>query len=296
MARSSRSTAPADFDDAVAAADWAELALLSRSRRRMSRSDLRGAVREASFLPEDELDLAVDFIFREVRRRVSSGGDAYPFTFEGGSMSLRPGPSALAYVFMLCLSRSFLLREERRFQEVDRLFDSLVIDALRAYLGPHAETVRFGWPVSDGRPPDFYTALDWLSARMGLDRGPSKATPDRKDGGVDIVAWMPFVDGGTGFLTLLTQCTIQMDWAPKARDAVADVWAGWVDFGRMPLTCLAVPHVVPRTFDKWDEIRRTVHVLLERVRLTALLRDRALSKSSEINAWVRREIARLADA
>jgi hypothetical protein len=293
MARSSRSAAPPDATDPNAMADWAELTLLSQSSRRMSRAELRSAVREAMMLPDEEVEVAVEFVFREIRRRMERGAAAYPFAVDGGGIRILRAEGALAYVFMLCVSASSLFRAERRQQEVDQLFDSLVLDALRTYMGPTAEVLRFGWPATDGRPTDFYGALDWLSTKMRLDRGASRALPNRKDGGVDVVAWKPFPDGRSGFVSLLAQCTVQMDWTPKATDVISDVWNGWIDFGRMPLTCLAVPHAVPTRFEKWDEIRRTVHFLLERFRLSSLLQNSHLSRKTEIEAWVHREIARL---
>jgi hypothetical protein len=241
-----------------------------------------------------ELDVALEFVLREVGRRRALAREAYPFEEVGGGIELRNADGALPYVFMLCASASPLVRRERRYAEIDGLFDSLVLDALCVYLGQHSRGVRFGFPPSGGRPTGFYDALDWLAARMGLHRGPSRAKPDRKDGGVDVVAWSPFSDGRTGFVTLLAQCTVQLDWTPKARDTIPDVWNGWLDLGKIPMTCLAIPHAIPPVFEKWDEIRRTVHVLLERFRLASLLASKPLTSRAEALAWVKNELARLA--
>lgn len=274
-------------------ADWAELTMLAQGNRRLPRASLRRAIRTATMLQEAEVDLACDFILREVRRRRRLADEAYPFDEVDGGVEVRVVRNALPYTFMLCASASPLLRKEKRYPEVDALFDNLVLDALKVYMGGTARGVRFGWPRSAGAPVNFYKALDWLASQMRVQRGPSTDIPDRKDGGVDIVVWSPFEDRRTGFVTVLAQCTVQLDWTPKAGDTIPDVWNGWLDLGKAPLTCLAIPHVTPPAFDKWDEVRRTVHIVLERFRLASLLAATPITLEAQTRAWVETELRRL---
>ena len=106
-----------------------------------------------------------------------------------------------------------------------------------------------------------------------------------KDGGVDVVVWHPFGDRRSGFVVLLCQCTVAKDWTYKARDIVVDKWNGWIDFGKDPLTAIAVPYALPQTFDQWDELRRTVNIIFDRMRLVELLRVDAFDNLAEIRVW-----------
>lgn len=267
--------------------------MLAQANRRLSRANLRRAIRTATMQQDAEVEVACDFILREVRRRRRLAEGAYPFDEVDGGVEMLAVRNALPYVFMLCASTSPLLRQEKRYAEIDALFDNLVLDALKVYMGGTARGVRFAWPRSDGAPANFYKALDWLASRMGVQRGPSREKPDRKDGGVDIVVWSPFEDRRTGFVTVLAQCTVQFDWTPKAGDTIPDVWNGWLDLGKSPLTCLAIPHVTPPAFEKWDQVRRTVHIVLERFRLASLLAASHLRLEAETRAWVDKELGRL---
>ena len=110
-----------------------------------------------------------------------------------------------------------------------------------------------------------------------------------KDGGVDVVVWHPFRDGRSGFVVILCQCTVAKDWTHKAKDIVDGKWTGWIDFGLPPVTAIAVPFAVPSTFDRWDELRRTVTIVLDRVRLLELIRTEAVADLKAIQEWNRRE-------
>ncbi len=285
---------PADYRDPVAMGDWAELRMLVTGRKRLSRVDIRNAVRQATLSDGDDVELSVESVVREVRARERIGASSYPFVLDGDAIGLKPTASALAYSFLLCASASPLIREQRALAELDVLFDYIVLDALRTYLGNESRGIRFGWPVTGGRPTDFANALDWIAGQMRLERGPAKETGGKKDGGVDVIVWRPFSDARPGFLSILAQCTVQFDWIPKSRDVIGDVWAGWLDFGKMPQTCLAVPFVVPGVFRRWDETRRTVNIILERIRIASLVKDKMLSRRAETRRWVEIQLRALA--
>lgn len=157
--------------------------------------------------------------------------------------------------------------------------------ALTGYLGPGARSVRFAFPSSDGRPPGFPEAVSWLAGLLNLSTGKAIPRPRVKDGGVDVVVWRPFKDGRTGFVVVLCQCTVELNWPPKAKDIVLGNWCGLIDFGLHPLTALAIPFAVPTTFDKWDELRRTVNIVLDRMRLCELIESKHLGNLEEIKKW-----------
>ena len=92
-------------------------------------------------------------------------------------------------------------------------------------------------------------------------------------------------------ITMLAQCTIAIDWVPKAKDITQVVWRGWIDFGKNPITCLAIPFVVPHPFEKWDELTRTVNFVLDRLRICELLEGATLQNESEVREFSDAELA-----
>jgi hypothetical protein len=121
---------------------------------------------------------------------------------------------------------------------------------------------------------------------MSIPIGKSQKRTASKDGGVDVIVWKPFKDNKIGFAAILAQCTVAIDWPPKSKDIGTDLWRGHLDFGKDPITALAIPFVVPSQFDKWDELSRNVHLVLDRLRLCELLEGITLSNKADFDRWV----------
>ena len=292
-------------DDPVAWADWLEAAMIILGKRHASRAWIRIALKNDVFpesglgtadLDSDEIEGSIDGLIAEVERRRGACTEAYPFAVGSGlthGVTFESKTPAVTYVFLLLISVSLSMREEKRHREVDRTFDLVVLEALKGYLGPGSTGLRFGVPASGGRPKGFGKAVEWLAAALHLPRGSGTTRGHAGDGGVDVVAWLPFQDTREGFLTVLGQCTVQMNWHYKAKDIALGQWIGWIDFGLHPATCLAVPFAIPASYERWDEVRRTAVVVLERTRLTSLVRVLPNNLNKEVLGWVRREIIAL---
>ena len=280
--------------DACSLADWAESAMFVEGRNNLSRTSLRMRLRASLFIDGEDLDFHVDLLLSEVERRKERAEATYPFHWTGTGLSRASVVDEAPYEFLLWLAVSPVYREEKRFDEIDELFDRLVKHALVVYLGPNARGIRFGFPSSDGRPSGFPEAVKWLANILGLQPGSGVPRPQGKDGGVDVVVWHPFRDGRSGFVVILGQCTVANNWTPKAKDIVPEIWKGWIDFGREPLTALAVPFALPPAFDRWDEVRRTVNIILDRMRLVELIEVGAVEDLVAIQAWNSKERSLLA--
>jgi hypothetical protein len=266
--------------------------MLSEGSAYLSRAKIRSYLK--GLFGEDEPDIAVETVIREITRRQRLCGAGYPFGEESLGIKYTKGSEGTAYAFMLCISASKPYRAESRYKETDELFDSLVLDAIKGYLGNRSSALRFGSPASGARPRNFKDAIVWLARQLTLPSGKGRALSAAGDGGLDVVAWRPFRDSRPGYLVLLCQCTVQRDWFPKGRDLLEDVWRGWIDFGKHPHLVLAIPFAIPSAFAKWDELRRIVHTALDRLRLCELVEGIRLSRESEIQKWVAKEIQRLA--
>lgn len=298
MVRPEARILPPPSGDGVGLADWLEAIILIERRRSVSRASLRQMLANTLFFDDafgDQLDIAIEMMLREVRRRRVLAPKIYPFRELPVGVEFDSRIDSTAYQFMLLVSISQPLRMEKRQQEVENVFDSLVLQALVQYLGAGSRGVRFGWPPHGKRPTKFRVAIKWLADGLGLSVGKGKTRPRSKDGGLDVLVWRPFPDARSGFMSILAQCTIQVDWFPKAKDIVAGVWCGWVDFGREPLTALAIPFVIPPNFEKWDELRRTVSIILDRMRLCDLLSDIELTDEVALQGWVASELEKMRD-
>jgi hypothetical protein len=273
-----------DERDASNLLDWIEATMLVENRRTYSLSRI-----------ERDLDLEaqeLEDIRSELERRQAIGRQLYPFAESADAVVVEPDASPL-YVFLLLVSISPAFRARAEWDEVNLLFDEIVALALRNFLGPGARGRRFSTPSYATRDETFQQQCEGLAKDFGLPLGPGPWRAARRDGGVDAVAWRPFGDRRPGFITVLAQCTVRRDWQPKARDIVIDLWRAWVDFGKDPVTALAVPFALPPWYDAegWDEQRRTVHVMLDRFRLTELLATDP-PDLPDSRPWVERELDR----
>lgn len=282
-----------DLDDIQPLTDWFELAFFVSSQKAKTHSQLRDTLAAVVAASNDDIEFAVNLVFKEVKRRRQICGERYPFTMEGKLVALDSKSDGEFYKFLLLVVVSPLLRIEKRYGEVDQAFDHVVLDAIRSYLGVGSTGLRFGWPASGGRPKKFADAIRWLTAQMNLQVGVGASPPKSKDGGVDLVAWKPFADRRSGYLVVLAQCTMRVDWLPKSKDIIDMVWLAWLDTGRPVVIALAVPFIIPQQFDHWDTLRRTVGIVFDRLRLCQYLQGANSANHQAMVSWTKAEIAKL---
>lgn len=271
--------------DGESLADWAEALVLLEERDELSVAE---AMRRLGHEGSDSGDVEVALLLNEVEARRRRAPDSYPFEHGEFGVARRLEVEPVLYEFLLWLSfPQSPIRRERDYQAVDRYFDRVVLKAVKALLGDRCEGVRFGSPVSDGRPTGFPEAVTWLSGLTNLPEGSEPRNPAKNDAGVDVFVWLPFADGRADFLTMLVQCTVRGDWESKVNEiaGTAGSWRGWLDFGRTPLTALAVPFALPRTHTRLGELRRAINLILDRTRLLELLVDVYDEDKPRLEAW-----------
>lgn len=199
-------------------------------------------------------------------------------------------------MFLLIISTSVRYRTEHRQKDTDALFDQLVLDALKLYIGHGGRGIRFGAPASSQRPRNFQSAIAWLAREMNLTLGAGRARRVGGDGGLDVIVWRPFLDKRSGYLVIMSQCTVQREWFDKAKDLTDDVWRGWIDLGKGPHLALSIPFVISAAFEKWDMLRRTVHTVLDRLRLCELLARTTVTENVKISKWTAAEIKLMSES
>lgn len=280
----SETYAPSPKADKVA--DWLEVTAI-REDRGLGAAPLHALAAAAGVRDAD-----VDLGRHTMARRSALLGDAYPFR-TGSGIAAVPDAADHAWTSMLLMSADSPVRSEVDLPHAALIHEQITVAALCRLYGSGTHALRFGWPSDVGRPREFSDAVRWLASEMGVPVGSAYRPPYAKDGGVDVVAWRPFPDGRSGFPVTLVQCTVERDYAHKARDVDVRVWAGWLRLDFDPTTALAVPEVVAAG-EAWNALAART-VVLDRIRLAALLgvETKTATTLAGVRKWTTTTIGRL---
>ncbi|MGH7720088.1 MAG: hypothetical protein ACREON_14760 [Gemmatimonadaceae bacterium] len=201
-------------------------------------------------------------------------GHAYPITVEAaGARRAASWEERPIYAFLCLLGARLLYRLEVPFHVPARLFERVVTEALRQYVG--GEALRFGWPPLEDEPAgNFRSKVVGLARRMGEDVGRMRSvSPGAKDYDLDVIAWRGFRDGKTpGQLVVVCQCAIGQDWREKLLSV--DSWQEVITFNVRPVGALAFPVVPsrePEFLFNWHDVTARGNLPLDRLRLASLL-------------------------
>ncbi|HEU0130874.1 MAG TPA: hypothetical protein VFQ85_07790 [Mycobacteriales bacterium] len=247
-------------------ADWLELVALTRGAA--VSGDALAELAAAAGIRGADVGLGTG----TMARRSALLGEAYPFRVAGGGIAALPHAGSTPWTALLLLTPGVRGGTSLRLEEAAVHLEQVTGAALDEFFGPGTQVLRFAWPSDEGRPQEFSSAVRWLAERMGAPLGSAYRPPYRKDGGVDVVAWRPFVDRRSGFPVLLAQCTLEQDYEHKAGDIDLRVWDGWLSLDVDPMTALAVPGVVPAG-EPWNRLAART-LILDRPRLAGLLAGR----------------------
>lgn len=290
MRREAGLSGPAELDG-PGLADWAEAIVLIENRRAISRADLRRRSRSA-----DTTDVELDLLVREIESRSEWAPELYPFRTDGSRIRLLADIDSVWYEYLLMASLTEApFRKTKKFARVEYPLDALTTEALISLLGPSANSIQFAWPSGPDRPTRFPDAIKWLASLLGLPEGAGHRPPQKKDGGVDVVAWRQYRDSRNAYSIVLAQTTLQMKFAPKARDIVPNQWNAWIGFSVDPVRALVVPHAIAAGDDGWNDAQYSVHLIIDRFRMCELLEGRDLNRltlhdgtalNAHMRAWV----------
>jgi hypothetical protein len=232
---------------------------------------------ERSETRRDEMTAGVQ---AEIERRSALLGEEYPFVRSLASLNFRGADTPGRQTYIECLRTSVAPIAADR-----EAFEGLVVRALGAYLGADRATVLpFGWQSEPeaGRRRRIREMVDDLAAKTGEWQWvPGIGFPDDpsstliKDMGLDVIAWLPMPDNRLGKLFLLAQCaTGRTDWDEKLNDVSWERIEDWIR--PLPkgwtIRCFAIPFHLPNE-TRWGQVSRRAGLLLDRIRLTLLLKE-----------------------
>lgn len=155
----------------------------------------------------------------EIDRRESACASGYPFALNQQGTALRCSvlepeeTQSVVYLYLL-LSNRLNMKKNRTHAGIDgtKLLENLSAHALKTYLGPDkAQCLVFG----TARKGSFKNKINELCDRLGEGSGfrnRDKKPVRKKDGLLDIVAWIPFADRRPGQLILFGQCKTGTTW------------------------------------------------------------------------------------
>ncbi len=239
---------PSDITDPIILADWLELLALTAADGNSSHGDLQRALNR---LGAENVDTVCTDTMRELNRRAEAAGDNYPFTFSGTLLNSR-GDWRLFTPYVFCLLLSYCDDHKKRIKGLPHevMFEQLSCLAAKRYIG--GDVLRFGSP-RDKLPSGFLNALihvcgavgEWNCAGVGR-------TLQRKDGGLDLVAWKHFPDRQIGKLILFGHCASGKNWNEKINELQpSDFCTHWLGGERSPIVkSFFIPHrLSPELFE-----------------------------------------------
>jgi hypothetical protein len=248
----------------------------------------------AGVAPEQALHLEVEqadealqgAVLEVITERQALLGINYPFELEGNSLVLRAGVDGdNVYLGLLAITAMPSLNKSP-YNDAPIAFEHLSLLAARFYLGTNAKGWRFGWPREGDEKAltRMQAAISHLKALAGdhpndwhWRPAPSSNTAQRisqiKDCGLDVVAWVPWPDGGPGQLHLLGQCACGEDWKQKLDDLSIKRLNHWMKLPEPePLRAFFTPRHMPLPF--FEEVSRDAGLTFDRVRMVqAIARD-----------------------
>ncbi|MCH7269557.1 hypothetical protein MMZ06_06945 [Burkholderia gladioli] len=216
----------------------------------------------------------------EILWRKSILGEDYPFVIEGGSLIHKPNKGML-YEALLGITQAATLTEGKH-TILPRWFEQIAVVTAQSYLGPNSIARHTGWPRPWTSKKGFKAIVDMLNELTGKrsgewywkpasDRPSDPATTDVKDGGVDVVAWLPHRDDRTGQLYLLGQCACGNDWPTKYQDIDLSDLEQWAEISVVsPIKSFFTPYRVATPTMR--DASRKAGVVFDRIRIVSVLR------------------------
>jgi hypothetical protein len=270
-------------------ADWIELNV-SLSGAQFSKTQVSSAIEKLT--GAEPRESFISDIWRELHYRHRQYREPI---FEVAERTIQRRPDVEPSVeYLTCLILS-LFGVRGTTQDPGKLFERITSRAVKGYLSGNA--VVFGWPA----PPDPQQDADDESQikrkirKVAEDLGErfAEAPPARfNDRGVDVIGWIPFVEGRSSQVVLLLQCYAGQDWKGKLQVPLAS-WYQYIHWSFNPIAGFAVPRVISE--QDWHEGSTDKGLLFDRARIVNLLTvdtyDPALA--NELRTWVEGQVAEL---
>lgn len=241
---------------------------------------------------DEPIEQLTEDAFREIERRKHSCANGYPFAINISGTVLRHLPKMtstqnVAYRYLLLATRMDMAKS-RKHDEIDGtlLFEELSECALKNYLGPsRARSIRFG---TSSTGSGFAARLNNLCKELGEGGGYRRqiGAEFKKDGGLDIVCWLPFADLRPAKLSIFAQCKTGTTWSEQVTHLDPGAFAKrWLEFP-FPVTPVKA-FCISEALDEpaWVESQYNSGILFDRCRIVECSRDLPKNVVRKMKRW-----------
>ena len=218
-------------------------------------------------------------VFEQLEARSRVFSDGYPFDVESGKIKLREHISnkQRLYLFLLiCSNLDFVSKKLSYVLTKD--FEIVSKVALKTYLLNLENIVSFG-KNSDYAGDTKSKILDLgrqLRLKVIAENVENVEGQGDSDGGLDLVAWLPFSDSFTNFVAVLGQCACGKNWHEKQGET-RRFDGSYFEFNYLkPIHAMFVPFgliLEEKVFERRFLIQETL--LIERTRIMELVADKS---------------------
>lgn len=263
----------------------------------LSKSDLETLDRKSSWFRktrgmftrdvDDELDEDgdevpwADWTWSILQQRSDELGELYPFSVTSDDLVASSDAAVSDYVRLLSVT---LAHAYGVTATVDprTLFELLVVGAL-GQIG----ALSFGMGTATTRGASFPVQLSAAGKALGFAAQPSPNPAHRfaKDGGVDAIARLGWIDQRLGnfFFIVQVTCAASTEWERKISEPRIDHWYRYMNESTLPISGLAVPHHVED--GHFELLIGQTKTVVDRLRLVGRL-PAALAGESELLDWL----------
>jgi hypothetical protein len=173
-------------------------------------------------------DTAVGRLYEELIRRQNLMEKNYPFTIDGNSIEPIDSP-LLTYSFCLAICNVNV----NDHVTLPRVFERVVMEYVRLYLGDFAKSLHTGWPRNAEDSKKFKDFAEHIHNETGeWWWKPDAMLEDEdanhiKDCGIDFITWLETPDKRWGKLFILGQCACGNNWNTKFEDITDVKYGRW---------------------------------------------------------------------
>jgi len=238
--------------------------------------------------------------FIQLKYRADSFGTIYPFKIlNNGNVLKTKGrihKCHKIYIFLLLSSNLRCVSKSDQYN-LTSFFEYLCFHALVEFLPDTSQAYMFGVSkVNKDRrySGNFQNKIHNLSEDIGESINQKYEEEIRAksggDGGLDLVAWIPFDDGLTSFPIFFGQCTCTQDWGRKQYDIDPSRF-NYITYTVPPVLMIFIPHVYRNDSGKWyNAMEIATSVLFDRLRIAKLTKEHYTKLEKYIAGYVQNAI------
>ena len=250
-------------------------------------NNLTDIIKNNSNIPNinDNKERWMDEIFEVINDRFIMYGNSYPFDYskkKGLNLKIKLKEKNYLYLYLLISSNLDSFNKVQHTLTSD--FENISFLSLKKYLPSSAIIKKFGKNSNySGNTKDKIENLaNEMRLKTNEDVIKNINNKSNKDAGLDIIAWIPFKDSCSNFITILGQCACGKDWSKKQHDTKK--FENCLIFNkRDPLHAMFIPFALIYNNDSFynslDIEKGTI--MFERKRIIELIKNKDISNFYE---------------